>query len=87
MTLIDTKFALLQALIGGDSYGLELIDRVRTNTDGEVQLLQGRVYPVLRQLEAQGLIESYEGPALPTRNGRPRRYYRITAAGARLARR
>ena len=60
MTLIDTKFALLQALISGESYGLELIERVRTHTHGEVRLLQGRVYPVLRQLETQGLIESYE---------------------------
>lgn len=87
MTLIDTRFALLQALIGGESYGLELIERVRTNTSGEVRLLQGRVYPMLRQLEAQGLIESFEGTPLPIRNGRPRRYYRITAAGTRMAKR
>ena len=87
MTLIDTRFALLQALIGGESYGLELIERVRTNTYGEVRLLQGRVYPMLRQLEAQGLIESFEGTPLPIRNGRPRRYYRITAAGTRMAKR
>ena len=32
MTLIDTRFALLQALIGGESYGLELIERPHEQT-------------------------------------------------------
>jgi PadR family transcriptional regulator PadR len=85
MALVDTEFALLQALIAADSYGLELIQRVQTDTNGEVRLLQGRVYPVLRSLEAGGLVESYAGQPLPDRSGRPRRYYRITSAGMDLA--
>jgi PadR family transcriptional regulator PadR len=36
---------------------------------------------VLRELEAEGLLESWEGESLPERGGRPRRYYRLTGAG------
>ena len=86
MAPIDTKLALLQALVRGESYGLELIDRVRDLTGGQVTLLQGRVYPMLRELEAEGLATSYDGDPLPERGGRPRRYYRLTAAGHRAAR-
>jgi PadR family transcriptional regulator PadR len=83
---IDTRLALLQAFTHGESYGLEIIERVKKLTGGTVTIVQGRVYPVLRELEAEGLLESYDGPPLPERNGRPRRYYRITAAGQRTAR-
>jgi PadR family transcriptional regulator, regulatory protein PadR len=83
---IETRMVLLQAFTHGESYGLEIIDRVKTLTKGEVRLAQGPVYPALRALESEGLLESYDGPPLPERNGRPRRYYRITAAGERAAR-
>lgn len=82
---LDAKVALLQALIQGDSYGLELIERVRDLTHGQVRIGQGLVYPALRDLEKEGLIKSYEGELLPIRNGRPRVYYHLTAAGQRLA--
>ena len=87
MTQIDTKVALLQALIQEESYGLEIIERVMTQTNGQVVLLQGRVYPALRELESDGLLESYDGEPMPERGGRPRRYYKITAEGRRVARR
>jgi PadR family transcriptional regulator PadR len=86
MTLLDTRTALLQALIPKAGYGLELIDRVRERTRGKLILLQGRVYPLLRDLESEGLLRSYDGDALPERGGRPRRYYELTAEGRRVAR-
>lgn len=86
MTAVDTKLALLQALIRGESYGLELIERVRDATNGQISLMQGRVYPALRELEDEGLLESYDTEPVPERNGRPRRYYRLTAEGRRAAR-
>jgi PadR family transcriptional regulator PadR len=85
MAPIDTKVVVLQALDRGDGYGLELIDRVRDLTEGRIVLFQGRVYPILRALEADGLATSYEGDPLPERGGRPRRYYRLTDAGKREA--
>ncbi len=82
---ISAKAALLQALVRGESFGLELIERVRDRTKGRLVLGQGSVYPALRELEREGLVESYDGDPLPERGGRPRRYYRLTAAGARAA--
>jgi PadR family transcriptional regulator PadR len=82
---ISAKAALLHALISGPGYGLELMDRVRDSTDGKLTLRDGSVYPALRALENEGLVESYDGEPLPERAGRPRRYYRITAEGAKVA--
>ena len=83
---IDHKAALLQALAaGGEGYGLELIDRVKQQTNGAITLLQGRVYPALRELEQEGFVKSYESDPLPERGGRPRRYYKLTAEGRRAA--
>jgi PadR family transcriptional regulator, regulatory protein PadR len=86
-TMLITRTAILQALIGGDAYGLEIIDRVKVATRGEVLLMQGAVYPVLRQLETEGMLSSYEGERTAERGGRPRRYYRITAQGRKVAQR
>lgn len=82
---VSARAALLQALIRADGYGLELIERVREATNGSLVLGQGSVYPALRDLEREGMIESYEGQPLLERGGRPRIYYRITALGQRAA--
>ena len=83
--MLDTRTALLQALIRGESYGLELIERVRDLTEGRMKLMQGRVYPLLRELEREGLLKSYDGEPVSERGGRPRRYYELTSAGRRAA--
>jgi PadR family transcriptional regulator PadR len=82
---IDPQTALLQALISGDGYGLELIERVDERTQGKLRLAHGQVYPALRQLERDGLVESYRGETVPDRAGRPRIYYRLTGEGRRAA--
>jgi PadR family transcriptional regulator PadR len=82
---ITAKAALLQALIRGPSFGLDLIDRVKQQTGGRLSLNNGSVYPALRALEREGLVKSYEGEAMPERGGRPRRYYKITGLGQKAA--
>lgn len=82
---VTAKAALLQALISGPGYGLDLIERVKTQTKGKIELGQGSVYPALRDLEREGLLESYEGEPVPERGGRPRRYYKLNATGAKAA--
>jgi len=82
---VSTKAALLQALIRGEGYGLDLIDRVKERTKGKVKIHQGNVYPALRDLEAEGLVRSWEAEPLPERGGRPRRYYKLTATGQKAA--
>jgi PadR family transcriptional regulator, regulatory protein PadR len=83
---IEPQTALLQALISGPGYGLELIERVKNRTEGKVLLGNGKVYPALRDLERAGFVESYKVEEnLPQRDGRPRIYYRLTGAGFRAA--
>src|SRR5581483_6814226 len=83
--MLDTRTAILQAMMDGESYGLEVIERVRIMSGGKIRILQGRVYPVLRELEADGLLRSYDGELVAERGGRPRRYYELTASGRRVA--
>ena len=69
----------------GPSYGNQLIERVGELTSGAVVVNPNTMYPLLRQLEAQGLIAGeWEHP-----ERRSRRFYRVTPAGeaerARLA--
>jgi PadR family transcriptional regulator, regulatory protein PadR len=78
-----SKRALLEVLRVGPGYGIELIERVKVHTKGELVLDQGNAYPLLRGLEADGFLDSYEGEPLPERGGRARRYYRLTDAGHR----
>lgn len=79
------KAALLQALARGPGFGLELIARVKELTTDRIELLQGTIYPLLRAMEEEGLIESQDGPPAPERGGRPRRYYKLTADGMKAA--
>jgi PadR family transcriptional regulator PadR len=47
--------------------------------DGDAPMMkQGALYPVLRSLESNGLLESYVDPSI---SGPPRRYYKITDLG------
>jgi DNA-binding PadR family transcriptional regulator len=67
------------------SYGNQLMDRISRLTAGALAVNPNTMYPLLRTLEAKGLVAGeWEHP-----ERRSRRFYRITAAGeaerARLA--
>jgi PadR family transcriptional regulator PadR len=83
--MVDIRTAILLALMQGDSYGLEIISKVKKATGKRLILAQGRVYPILRELEADGLVSVSQSEPAPERAGRPRHYYRLTAEGRRAA--
>jgi DNA-binding PadR family transcriptional regulator len=59
------------------SYGNRLIERIEEITDGAISVNPNTIYPLLRQMEADGLIEgNWEHP-----DRRSRRHYTVTAAG------
>src|SRR5882672_2915801 len=61
------------------TYGNRLIEAIEEITQGAISVNPNTMYPLLREMEAQGLVEGrWE---LPDR--RTRRYYSITAAGRR----
>ena len=61
-----------------DLYGYQIAKRLQDLADGSAPVKQGALYPVLRQLSANGLLASR---IVPSYAGPPRRYYRITEAG------
>jgi len=61
-----------------DLYGYQIAKRLQALADGSPPVKQGALYPVLRQLSANGLLASR---IVPSYAGPPRRYYRITDAG------
>lgn len=66
---------VLQAIAHGHGYGFEIMRAAR--------LKSGTVYPLLRRLEAAGLVDSqWEEQSEAHEEGRPpRRYYAATSAG------
>lgn len=62
----------------GEAYGYSLVqDLQRVGVDVE----QNTLYPLLRRLETQGLMESVWNTA----DSRPRKYYRVTEMGRATA--
>ena len=87
--LVSTRVVVLQALVHGEKTLRELIEYVRDRTGGLISLNDFQVFRVLRELESDALISAtgrdraYDGNN--ARRGRPGRYYRIRAAGSRVA--
>jgi len=82
---ITTRAALLQALRDGPGYGRELIRRVQHMSEGRVRLSEGRVYPVLKALEEEGLVGASEVVPRGRRGARSRTYYDLTLRGVEVS--
>jgi DNA-binding PadR family transcriptional regulator len=63
--------------LGTEQYGYSLLKQL---ADLGLEVDQGTLYPLLRRLEAQGLLES----VWKLEEARPRRYYVISAEGKKL---
>ncbi|MCG3137284.1 MAG: hypothetical protein HJJLKODD_01127 [Phycisphaerae bacterium] len=72
--------AVLKLLRRRNMYGYELVQELSRQTDGVLELGQSTVYPLLYNLEAQGLVE---GVWQAAQNGRDRKYYQLTDKGAK----
>jgi DNA-binding PadR family transcriptional regulator len=73
-----TTVTVLHAVASGAGYGFDIID--------STGLPSGTVYPALGRLERDGFVRSqWEDVAVARGEKRPpRRYYRVTAPGARV---
>jgi len=59
-------------------YGYQIAKTLEHSGEGVLTGKQSALYPVLRNLESAGLLDSFIEPSMA---GPPRRYYRITVAG------
>ncbi len=80
MRLTDATVLVLRALMAGHHHGFDIM--------AATGLPSGTVYPILRRLDAGGVVRSrWEQDGVARREQRPpRRYYELTAGGARVAR-
>jgi PadR family transcriptional regulator, regulatory protein PadR len=75
-------FFVLTALADGPRHGYGIVGEVAELSQGRVKLKIGGLYWVLDRLTAEGLIEP---DRVEARDGRLRRYYRLTRDGRTLA--
>ena len=59
-------------------YGYQVAKLLEDHSQETPMMKQGALYPVLRSLEGNGLLESNVEPSV---SGPPRRYYNITESG------
>jgi DNA-binding PadR family transcriptional regulator len=70
--------------LGDDAYGGAIRREIEARSGRRVWI--GPLYTTLARLDDQGLLSAAMGDPLPVRGGRSRRYFRLTAAGARTLR-
>ena len=78
LTAASSEPIILSILSGGESYGYELIRKVRLCSGEQLNWTDGMLYPVLHRLQTRGLIKSRWAKG---EGGPRRRYYQITARG------
>ena len=69
---------VLKTLEKEDMYGYQIIENLAIKSDDTFSLKAGTLYPLLKTLEQQGVLNSYEKIA---DNKRKRIYYSITPKG------
>jgi len=81
------ELIVLHLLSLGEAYGYEIVTKLAALTDGELEVTDGTLYPVLYRLERGGFVDvRWE----TLKRGVPRKYYSLTPGGraelTRLAR-
>jgi PadR family transcriptional regulator, regulatory protein PadR len=71
---------LLALLREGEMYGYEVASELERRSEGRFEIGEGTLYPVFYRLEKEGYVEP---TWRPRERGVPRKYYRLTPAGAR----
>jgi DNA-binding PadR family transcriptional regulator len=84
--LPSAAFQILLALAGEDLHGYAIMRHVAEQTDGRIRLGPGTLYSSIHTLLEAKLIEELEPREDAALGSERRRYYRLTAAGRKLAR-
>jgi DNA-binding PadR family transcriptional regulator len=81
--LPSSVFHILLALGSDELHGYAIMRRVETLTDGTVSMGPGTLYGAIKRMLADGLVEETAERPDPELDDERRRYYRVSAAGAR----
>lgn len=75
-----TSLVVLHLLSREDMYGYQMIAELEKKFDSTFTMKEGTLYPILRGLENDGAVESYQ---CQTESGRKRKYYHLTDKGSK----
>jgi DNA-binding PadR family transcriptional regulator len=84
--LPSAAFQILLSLADNDLHGYAIMRQVEEQTGGRMRLGPGTLYSSIQALLEGKLIEEVDGPEESGTQLERRRFYRLTAAGRRLAR-
>ena len=76
---------VLLALADSDRHGYAIIKEIETVTAGEIRLLPGSLYRIIKQLVDDAWIIEVEAPRNAGADDERRRYYRLTPWGRQIA--
>lgn len=82
--LSPAAFSILLALKGGDKHGYLILREVAERTQGQVRLLPGTIYNLLKRMLEDGWIEELDERPDPELDDERRRYYRLSGLGERV---
>jgi len=74
------RLTILESLARGPEHGYRIAQRVKRLRPGLLDGNEAVLYPLLHDLELEGLAISH----VQTHNGRERRYYRLTEHGKKV---
>lgn len=82
----SAELVVLSLLADGPQYGYAIAKEVTLRSDGHLRLTPGVLYPLLKDLETQGLIaaewEAVKSDRAPEEGeGRRRKWYRLSTKG------
>ena len=86
LPLTPPVYHVLLALGDDVLHGYGIMEAFEALTDGRDTLLAGTLYATLARMRDQGLVQEAEPPPDGESGGPPRRYYRVTSLGRRVAR-
>jgi len=75
---------ILSILKQDDTYGFEIMEKIKVLSNEKIIWKDGSLYPVLRKMEGAGLIKSYWKLEDSGGRNRKRRYYQIVDKGNKL---
>ncbi|MDJ0652513.1 MAG: helix-turn-helix transcriptional regulator [Xanthomonadales bacterium] len=77
----EFEFLVIAALLrlGKNAYGVSVRSEIKKRTGRQVSF--GAVYTTLDRLESKSLVRSRSGEATPSRGGRPKKHFEVTARG------
>lgn len=85
--LSQVALQVLLSLVETSRHGYGIKQDIEERTDGAMRLGSGTLYETIQRLESLAFINESEAPATGARDGRKRRFYRLTPDGQRALQR